>query len=154
MCELTSVRMVSDRTGVRGQVSSKMGKLDMLGIPWTTIAVGIDMSDMTLTDLEAIAGKHRTRQASEVKSNWRAIVKEAKEGEVIVTSYNRPEAVVMSAARYAELREAARANDPLRHLRDEFERQLAVLRAPGAEDKMRAFLNASPQEIADAANDE
>jgi len=111
------------------------------------------MSDLTLTELEAIAGRHSKRQASEVKSNWRTIVREAREQEVIVTNYNRPEAVVMSAARYAELQAAARANDPLEKLREEFDRNLAALRAPGAARKLREIFNTSPQDMADAAND-
>ena len=110
------------------------------------------MANLTMAELEAIAGKHPTRPASEVKANWRAIVDAAREQEVIVTNYNRPEAVVMSAERYASLQEAARANDPLRRLREEFERELAVLRAPGADDKLREVFEATPQEIADAAN--
>jgi prevent-host-death family protein len=110
------------------------------------------MTDLTMTQLEELAGKHSTRQASEVKSNWRAIVQEAREGEVIVTNYNRPEAVVMSAERYAQLRTAARANDPLRRLRDQFEGELAVLRAPGAADRLRDAFSATPQDIADAVN--
>ena len=110
------------------------------------------MADLTMTQLEAIVGEHSTRQASEVKSNWRAIVEEAREKEVIVTNYNRPEAVVMSAARYAELQEAARANDPLQRLRDDFDRELASLRAPGAANRLRKIFGASPSDIADAAN--
>src|SRR5436190_19781911 len=98
---------------------------------------GLRMTDMTLTQLAAIAGSPSTRPASEVKSNWRSIVMEAREKEVIVTNYNRPEAVVMSAARYAQLLEAARANDPLRRLRSDFDRQLAVLREPWADKKLR-----------------
>src|SRR4051794_40366043 len=110
------------------------------------------MADLTMSQLKAIVGEHTTRQASEVKSNWRAIVEEAREKEVIVTNYNRPEAVVMSAARYAELQEAARANDPLQRLRDDFDREIASLRAPGAADKLREIFAANPRDIADAAN--
>ncbi|HEV7239839.1 MAG TPA: type II toxin-antitoxin system prevent-host-death family antitoxin [Thermoanaerobaculia bacterium] len=72
-----------------------------------------------------------------------------RENEVIVTNYNRPEAVVMSADRYAELQAAARA---IRRLRDDFDRELAALRAPGAADKLREIFGASPQDMADAAN--
>jgi prevent-host-death family protein len=110
------------------------------------------MSNLTMSELEAIAGKHTTRAASEVKANWRAIVEEARDREVIVTNYNRPEAVVMSAQRYAQLQEAARANDPLQRLREEFDRELATLRAAGAGDCMREVFAASPQDIAEAAN--
>jgi prevent-host-death family protein len=110
------------------------------------------MTDLTMAQLEAIAGEHSTCQASEVKANWRGIVRATRENEVIVTNYNRPEAVVMSAARYAELLAAARANDPLRRLRADFDRELAALRAPGAADKLREIFAASPEDIADAAN--
>lgn len=110
------------------------------------------MALLTMTELEAIAGEHSTRQASEVKSKWRMIVNEARDKEVIVTNYNRPEAVVMSAERYAELQAAARANDPLRRLREEFEQELAVLRSPDAGKRLREIFAATPQDIADAAN--
>ncbi|HYK03767.1 MAG TPA: type II toxin-antitoxin system prevent-host-death family antitoxin [Thermoanaerobaculia bacterium] len=110
------------------------------------------MTDLTLSELEAIAGKHTMRAASEVKANWRAIVEEARDGEVIVTNSNRPEVVVMSAQRYVQLQEAARANDPLQRLREVFDRELAILRTAGAGDRMREVFAASPQDIADAAN--
>jgi prevent-host-death family protein len=107
---------------------------------------------MTLNELEKIAGSHSTKQASEVKSNWRSIVQEAKKQEVIVTSYNRPEAVVMSAERYAVLQKAAKANDPMKRLREEWDRKLAVLNTPEGRAAMEHAFNASPQEIADAVN--
>lgn len=109
------------------------------------------MGDVTMAELEAVAGRHSTRQASEVSADWRAIVREAREQEVIVTNSNLPEAVVMSAERYVELQEAARANDPLRRLREEFHSELAVLRAPDAGDQLRDVFAASPNDIADAA---
>ncbi|HEY4641139.1 MAG TPA: type II toxin-antitoxin system prevent-host-death family antitoxin [Thermoanaerobaculia bacterium] len=107
---------------------------------------------MTINELEKIAGSHTTRQASEVKSNWRSIVQEAKKQEVIVTNYNRPEAVVMSAERYAELQKAAKANDPMARLREEWDRRLAVLQTPESRERMMEWFNASPQEIADEVN--
>ncbi|HEX7152368.1 MAG TPA: type II toxin-antitoxin system prevent-host-death family antitoxin [Thermoanaerobaculia bacterium] len=110
------------------------------------------MTDFSVRELEAIAGKHTTRPASDVKSNWRAIVEEAREREVIVTNYNRPEAVVMSAQRYAQLQAAARANDPLQRLREDFNRELAALRTDGGADRLREVFAASPQDLADAAN--
>lgn len=112
------------------------------------------MTELTIAELEAIAGEHSTYQASEVKANWRAIVRETREKEVIVMNYSRPEAVVMSASRYAELQAAARANDPLRRLRADFDRELAALRAPDAADKLREIFAASPEDIVDAASDD
>jgi len=40
----------------------------------------------------------------------------------------------------------------LRRLRKEFDRELAVLQAPGAADKLREIFDATPEEMADAAN--
>lgn len=110
------------------------------------------MADLTMIELEAIAGKHTVRQASEVKASWRAIVKEARLKDVIVTNYKEPAAVVMSAERYAELQKAARANDPMKRLREEWDRRLAWLREPEARERMAEWFNMTPQEIADAAN--
>jgi hypothetical protein len=47
---------------------------------------------------------------------------------------------------------AARANDPLRRLRLEFDRELAVLRSADAADRLREVFASSPKDIADAAN--
>src|SRR3954452_14037724 len=97
--------------------------------------------------------KSRTRPASHVKHHWREIVADAKaNGEVVVTHYNRPEVVVLSIDRYSKLKADAAANDPLTTLRAEFDRELAYLREPGAGDKLRRVFNATPDEIADAAN--
>lgn len=130
---------------------SKLDNVEHSGI-LNTVPHEERMTDLTLSELESIAGKHITRAASEVKANWRAIVEEARDRDVIVTNYNRPEAVVMSGQRYVQLQEAARANDPLQRLRDEFDRGLAILRTAGASDRMREVFAASPQDIADAAN--
>lgn len=46
----------------------------------------------------------------------------------------------------------SRTKAPVRRLREELDRELAVLRAPGAGDKLREIFAASPQDIADAAN--
>src|SRR5437763_14928303 len=110
-----------------------------------------NMANLSISELEALAGKHTVRQASEVKSNWRAIVKEAQKKEVIVTNYNQPEAVVMSADRYAELQKAAQANDPMKRLREEWARKLAWMNRPGAHELMDEMLRSTPEEVADPA---
>jgi hypothetical protein len=43
--------------------------------------------------------------------------------------------------------------DPLSALREEFDRELAVLQAPGASERLRKAFASTPAEIADAAND-
>jgi len=94
-----------------------------------------------------------TRPASDVKGHWRDIVEEVNaNGEVVVTNYNRPAVVVVSMERYAKLKKDATAHDPLVALREEFDRKLAVLRQPGAGEKLREIFNATPAEIARAAN--
>ena len=107
---------------------------------------------ISMAELEKIAGAHTTRQASEVKSNWRVIVQDARRQEVIVKNYNRPEAVVMSVERYAELQKAARAKDPLERLREEWDRRLAVLNEPESRERMDRIFHMTPQEIADTIN--
>jgi prevent-host-death family protein len=94
-----------------------------------------------------------TRPASLVKTNWRDIVADANiHGEVVVTNHERPEVVVVSMARYEKLRRDAEANDPLAKLRAEWDRELAWLKEPGAEEEIRRIFNSTPEEIARAAN--
>jgi len=93
------------------------------------------------------------RSASEVKAHWRDIVEEVNAvGEVVVTNYNRPEAMVLSMERYAKLKGDAATKDPLAKLRAEWDRELAVLNEPGAAEKLRKAFAATPEEIAKAAN--
>lgn len=106
------------------------------------------MSSLTIDELESIAGTHSTRSASDVEADWRAIVNEAREKDVIVTNSDRPEAVVISAERYASLV----ANDPLARVRKDLDRELAPLQTAGAADKLREIFDAVPEEIARAAN--
>ncbi|HEV2722491.1 MAG TPA: prevent-host-death family protein [Thermoanaerobaculia bacterium] len=94
------------------------------------------------------------RPASFVKAHWRDVVAEAKAvGEVVVTHHERPEAVVLSMARYQELIHEAAAADPLATLRADFDRELAVLREPGAAETLRRVFRATPAELAEAANE-
>ncbi len=99
---------------------------------------------LTIAQLQKIAGRHATRAESEVKSDWRSVVEEAREHDLIVTSGNRPVAVVVSAERYAELCVAARGNDP--------SPRLEVLQGPVGARKLAEVFNATPRQLADAAN--
>jgi prevent-host-death family protein len=106
-----------------------------------------------MNELKELAGRHSIHPASDVKARWRSIVKEANDfGEVIVTNYDRPEVVVISLEQYAKLKTQAAANDPLKRLRAEWDRQLAWLRAPDAGQKLREIFASTPEQIADAAN--
>jgi len=94
-----------------------------------------------------------TRPASFVKGHWRDIVAEANaHGEVVVTNHDRPEVIVLSLARYEKLQSDAEANDPLTKLRAEWDRELAWLREPDAAREIHRLFDATPAEIARAAN--
>jgi prevent-host-death family protein len=111
------------------------------------------MTYRTMSELEKIAGKQMRCPASDVKARWRDIVEEAnRHGEVIVTNYNRPEVVVVSIERYAKLKNDSVANDPLKSLRAEFDRELAVLREPNAPVRLRGAFASTPRRLAGAAN--
>lgn len=94
-----------------------------------------------------------SRPAAFVKSRWRDVVADANtHGEVLVTNHDRPEVVVLSLDRYDELQREASTNDPMADLRAQFDRELAWLREPGAGDELRRIFNATPADIARAAN--
>jgi len=92
-----------------------------------------------------------TQQPAQL-SEWADIVERPKAGdEVIVTSDDQPEVVLLSMERYAALRgveESAIAAE----VRAEWDRKLACLNEPGAEEKLRKILDSTPAEIAAAAN--
>ena len=97
--------------------------------------------------------RKKKRSASDVKAHWRDIVAEANaNGEVIVTNYRRPEVVVVSMDRYAKLKSAAEARDPLTTLRAEFDRELAVIRGGTTSSKLRRVFASTPVQLAKAAN--
>lgn len=111
------------------------------------------MPALTLEQLVELTGNDAKRPASDMKSQWRSIVEQANDvGEVIVTNYNRPEAVVMSVEHYARLKEQAVVNDPLARIRANLDRELAVLNEPGAGAKLLEIFRSTPEEIAEAAN--
>lgn len=76
--------------------------------------------------------------SSAVKAGWGKILREvARHGEVIVTSHNRPQAVVVDIETYKDLVRRAQANDPLQALQVEFDRKLAAFSAAGAGERLR-----------------
>lgn len=83
---------------------------------------------------------------------WADIVEDANTyGQVIVTDDDRSEVVVMSVDEFAKIRQNLMDN-ALAKVDAEIARQVAVMNAPGAEERMRAFMDSTPQEFADAAN--
>lgn len=80
---------------------------------------------------------------------WREIMDDAKaSGEVIVTDESGQKVVVVPMERYAELTR----DDRLADIWADVDRDLAVLREPGTEEKLNEIFALSPQQIADAAN--
>lgn len=96
-------------------------------------------SPQTLDDVRQLVGDDTpVHSASEVKSGWSGIVREAvRHGEVIVTHHGKPQAVVVDVVAYAALVRRAQANDPLQALVADFDRRLAVLNTPGAGERLR-----------------
>jgi prevent-host-death family protein len=123
-----------------------------MATPRVMLDLEVLMADLTMDELEAITGTHSTHSVSDVTANWPTIVQETRHREVIVTNANEPEAVILSVERYAELKAAAGANDPLSSLRADFNRELAILRSPDAADTLRDIFAATPEAIALAAN--
>lgn len=79
---------------------------------------------------------------------WADIVEGANTyGQVIVTGDDRSRVVVMSEHQYAKLTDNALAK-----LRAEWDRRLSVLQEPDTREKMRAFMDSTPEEFAAAAN--
>ena len=94
-----------------------------------------------------------TRSSSEVAEHWRDIVDEANAyGEVVVTNdEGHPEVVLMSVGEFVKLKKRV-MEQGMAKVRAELDRELAVLNEPGSPERWRAIMDASPQEIADAAN--
>jgi hypothetical protein len=60
--------------------------------------------------------------------------------------------VMVWTNRDSKINADAAASDPLSTLWAEFDRELAYLREPGAGAELRRLFNATPEELADAAN--
>jgi len=90
-----------------------------------------------------------TRAATD---SWADIVEDANTyGQVIVTDDDRSDVVVMSVDEFAKMRRKL-MESALAKLDAEIDRQVAVMNAPGAHERWRAIMDATPQEIADAVN--
>lgn len=71
----------------------------------------------------------------------------SREGAVVVTNHNQPEAVILGADEYSNLLERAlKADERLEHdlaaLRARFDERLAALRKPDASERLRAVMRA------------
>ena len=97
--------------------------------------------------LESLDSLPRTPASDVKKLGWRGVMKTiARNGKVLVTNHDAPEAVIIPAAEYsamlALLREAAsRDQDALDALRRKFDERLASLKAPGAGEKLNSIFD-------------
>jgi prevent-host-death family protein len=87
-----------------------------------------------------------TVPAADVKKRgWRGLMRRLeREGPLVVTNHDEPEAVIVPVEQYQgllALADQARARDAaaLDALRQKFDKRLAALRAPGAGDRLRAL---------------
>ena len=85
--------------------------------------------------------------ASNIKKlGWRGVLEVVqREGQVVVTNHNRPEAVIVSAVEYERLLQARQDGETRKQLAHdelsrEWDRRLACLNAPGAGDTLRDVL--------------
>ncbi len=85
--------------------------------------------------------------ASDVKKlGWRGLMKViGREGKVVVTNHNEPEAVILSAREYDAIRQAlqeaaSRAEPALDALRQRFDERLASLDVADAADRLRSLM--------------
>lgn len=86
------------------------------------------------------------------RRGWKSIVSAAQTSVVPITNHGKPEVVVMSVERYAELVAVAAASDPLQMLRSRFDERLDVLRGKGVEGRLKHAFEATADEMAKTAD--
>ena len=98
----------------------------------------------TLNPLENIA---QTPASDFKRLGWRGVMKGVeREGKVLVTNHQEPEAVILSIKEYTALVSASAVakrvqETALEALRRSFDERLAALRAPDAGDRLRVLIN-------------
>lgn len=97
--------------------------------------------------LKPLATLSRTPASDVKKLGWRGVMKAvARDGQVLVTNHDEPEAVILPVEEYAAILEAlrglaARDEAMLDTLRRKFDERLACLDAPGAGKKLDALFD-------------
>lgn len=98
----------------------------------------------------AVQALPRTPASDVKKLGWRGVMRTVgREGRVLVTNHDQPEAVILSTAEYQRLVQAAesaqaRQQDALQALRQRFDERLAALSADDAGARLRAVLAQAP----------
>ena len=108
---------------------------------------------MSITlQLDAINVLRRTPASDVKKLGWRGVVKTIqREGKVLVTNHDAPEAVILSPQEYESIQlalaQAATRTEPtLDALRQKFDARLAALQAPDAAERLRSVMR-SPAKL-------
>ena len=95
--------------------------------------------------LDSFAQLPRTPASDVKKLGWRGVMRTVgREGRVLVTNHDQPEAVILSTDEYQRLMQAAQAQQDaaLDALRQRFDARLAALTQDGAGDRLPAVLAA------------
>ena len=96
--------------------------------------------------LDSIEDLPRTSASDVKKFGWRGVMKTVgRQGRLVVTNHNQPEAVILSAEDYADILRAlaeagAHGDQALETLRHRFNERLASLQAADAGDRLRAAM--------------
>lgn len=97
-----------------------------------------------------LAGLPRTPASDVKKLGWRGVMRAVgREGRLLVTNHDQPEAVILSTAEYERLMQAAagaeaRQQAALDTLRQSFDQRLASLQAADAGQRLRGVLAQAP----------
>jgi prevent-host-death family protein len=97
-------------------------------------------------NLDAIANLPHAPASDVKKIGWRGIMKAvARDGKLVVTHHNEPDAVILSIAEYDAIMQALRdaaapAEVVLDVLRQRFDERLAALQTDDASDRLRTLL--------------
>ena len=100
--------------------------------------------------ISAVQSLPRTPASDVKKLGWRGVMRTVgREGRVLVTNHDQPEAVILSTDEYQRLVQAAAANqgrqdDALATLRRQFDERLATLAAPDAGARLRGVFGQAP----------
>ncbi len=99
-----------------------------------------------LLDLGGLDTLPRTPASDLKRLGWRGVMKTVdREGKIVVTNHNEPEAVILSTDEYSAIvRELARSGDDavLETLRHRFDECLAALQSTDVSDRLRELARA------------
>lgn len=101
---------------------------------------------MSATALKPVDALTHTPASAVKKLGWRGVMQVvARDGKVVVTNHNRPEAVILPVEEYERLlrdtqNAHTRQQTQLNALSQAYDKRMSVLRAPDAREKLRKIL--------------